>query len=180
EGDRGVERRSLHTRELFDGGCGREGSRAPGRGARLKTAIGGVRGPRRKDDVRSPAQRRADGLDEVVRRVLDSGVLPVRGGQRPHLVISASIQTLCGNPGAPAALLDWGMGFPLSGKALRRIATDAEITPILVDDKGDPLRVGRKYRTATMKMRKALAWRDRHRAWPGCELAAERTPGDHG
>src|SRR5205814_10727970 len=42
-----------------------------------------------------------------------------------------------------------------------------------------PLRVGRKYRTATMKMRKALAWRDRHCVWPGCERPPEWTQGDH-
>ena len=179
EEDRRVERRYLHIRELFDGGFELEGYLDPERGTRLKVAIEGVLGPRRKDDLRSPAQRRADGLDEVVRRVLNSGVLPVRGGQRPHLVISASIQTLCGNPGAPAALLDWGMGFPLSGKALRRIATDAEITPILVDDRGDPLRVGRKYRTATMKMRKALAFRDRRCVWPKCGRPPEWTQADH-
>src|SRR5438105_10243902 len=93
EEDRRVERRYLHIREAFDGGFELEGYLDPERGARLKTAINGVLGPRRKDDLRSPAQRRADGLDEVARRVLDSGVLPVRGGHRPHLVVSASIQT---------------------------------------------------------------------------------------
>ena len=39
------------------------------------------------------------------------------------------LETLRGDAGAPVALLDWG--FPISGKALRRIALDAEITPIL-------------------------------------------------
>jgi hypothetical protein len=33
----------------------------------------------------------------------------------------------------------------------------------------DPLHVGRKYRTATAKMRKALAARDLHCLWPGCD-----------
>ena len=48
------------------------------------------------------------------------------------------------------------------------------------DDKGDPLRVGRKYRTATMKMRKALAWRDRHCVWPPkCNRPPEWSQGHH-
>jgi hypothetical protein len=90
----------------------------------------------------------------------------VRGGQRPHITITATLETLRGDPGSPAALLDWG--WPISGKALRRIAGDAEITPILLSSNGDPLHVGRKYRTATPKMREALAERDRTCVWPGC------------
>src|SRR5207244_7943509 len=127
----------------------------PERGARLKTALDAVMGPRRKDDKRTASQRRLDGLVELGDRVLDSGQLPVRGGQRPHLTITATLETLRGDPGAPAALLDWG--FPISGRALRRIATDAEITPILLSSRGDPLHVGRKYRTATPKRAEAPA-----------------------
>jgi len=177
EEDQRVERRFLNIREAFDGGYDIEGYLDPERGARLKTAINGVLGPRRKDDKRRPSQRRADGLDEVAGQVLDSGRLPVRGGQRPHLTITASLETLRGDPGAPAALLDWG--FPLSGRALRRIAGDAEITPILVSAKGDPLHVGRRYRTATPKMRRALAERDRRCVWPGCDRPPEWSQGDH-
>src|SRR5207244_4235660 len=152
EEQRREERRYLHMREVFDGGYTLEGYLDPERGARLKTAINGVLGPRRKGDKRSPGVRRADGLDDIVTRVLDSGKLPVRGGQRPHLTITATLETLRGDPGAPAALLDWG--FVISGKALRRIASDAELTPILLSRNGDPLHVGRKYRTATPKMRR--------------------------
>src|SRR5437879_3259434 len=178
EEQRREERRYLHMREVFDGGYTLEGYLDPERGARLKIAINGVLGPRRKGDKRSPGVRRADGLDDIVTRVLDSGELPVRGGQRPHLTVTATLETLRGDPGAPAALLDWG--FPISGKALRRIASDAELTPILVSAKGDPLHVGRKYRTATPKMRKALAERDRHCTWPPrCDRPPEWTQGHH-
>jgi hypothetical protein len=177
EEQRREERRYLHMREAFEGGCDIEGYLDPERAARLKTAINGVLGPRRKGDERSPGQRRADGLDELAGRALDSGELPVRGGQRPHLTITATLETLRGDPGAPAALLDWG--YPLSGKALRRIAGDAEITPILLNGRGDPLHVGRKYRTATPKMRRALAERDRKCVWPGCSDPPDRTQGHH-
>src|SRR5437879_3547655 len=177
EEQRREERRYLHMREVFDGGYTLEGYLDPERGARLKTAIDGVLGPRRKDDKRSPGVRRADGLDDVVTQVLDSGRLPVRGGQRPHLTITATLETLRGDPAAPAGLLDWG--FPISGKALRRIASDAELTPILLSRKGDPLHVGRKYRTATPKMRKALAQRDRKCVWPGCSNPPDWCQGHH-
>ena len=160
-------RRYLHLRETFEGGYELEGYLDPEGGATLKTALNGLLGPRPKGDERSPGQRRADGLVELATRVLDRGELPLRGGQRPHLSITASLETLCGDPGSPAALLDWG--FPISGQALRRIARDAEITPILLSASGDPLHVGRKYRTATPKMNKALDARDRHCIFPGCD-----------
>jgi hypothetical protein len=70
-------------------------------------------------------------------------------------------------------------GSPISGRALRRIADDAELTPILVGASGDPLHVGRRYRTATRKMRRALAERDRRCVWPGFERPPEWTQGDH-
>ena len=177
EEERRHRNRFLRLSEAYDGGYDLEGHLDPVGGATLKTALEGLLGPRRKDDERSAVQRRADGLVELATRVLDSGELPVRGGQRPHLTITASLETLRADPGAPAALLDWG--FPISGKALRRIAGDAEITPILVSAKGDPLHVGRKYRTATMKMRKALAERDRRCVWPGCDRPPHWAQADH-
>src|SRR5262249_39851964 len=160
-----------------DGGFEVEGYLDPVGGATLETALLGLLGPRQKDDERTPSQRRADALVDIARQCLDSGELPVRGGQRPHLTITASLATLRADPGAPAALLDWG--FPISGRALRQIATDAEITPILLDGKGDPLHVGRKYRTATKKMQKALAERDRGCVWPGCHRPPSWTQADH-
>lgn len=103
--------------------------------------------------------------------------LPARGGQKPHITVLATLETLRRDPGAPAALLD--RGLPLSGKALRKIATDAELTPILLSKDGDPLHVGRKHRTATPKMRRALAARDRKCVWPRCPNSPDFCQGDH-
>ncbi len=164
-------RRYLRLSEAFDGGYELEGYLDPEGGATLKTALNGLLGPRPRQDRRSPGQRRADGLVELATRVLDGGELPVRGGQRPDLTVTASLETLRGDAGAPAALLDWG--FPISGQALRRIARDAEITPVLLSPRGDPLHVGRKYRTATAKMSRALALRDGRCVWPGCDRPPE-------
>ena len=100
EEDRRRDRRCLHLTEVFDGGCRVEGYLDPIAGAKLKTAINGLLGPRRKDDERTPGQRRADGLEEMVDRCLDSGELPVRGGQRPHLTVTATLATLRADPGA--------------------------------------------------------------------------------
>ncbi|HEY4025756.1 MAG TPA: DUF222 domain-containing protein, partial [Candidatus Dormibacteraeota bacterium] len=90
EEDRRRQRRYVHLTELFDGGYRLDGYLDPIGGATLKTVLNGVLGPRRKDDERTPSQRRADGLEEIARRCLGSGELPVRGGQRPHLTITAT------------------------------------------------------------------------------------------
>src|SRR5207247_2315020 len=82
----------LRLAELFDGGYAVEGYLDPVGGATLKTALHGLLGPRRKDDKRTPGQRRAYGLVELATRVLDSGTLPVRGGERPHLTITATLE----------------------------------------------------------------------------------------
>ncbi len=177
EEERRHRRRHLRLAEVFDGGYELEGYLDPEGGATLETALEGLLGPRPRGDERTPGQRRADGLVELARRVLDSGRLPRRGGQRPHLTLTATLETLRGDPGAPAAWLNWT--FPISGTALRRLAREAEVTPILVDGRGDPLRVGRRYRTAPGKLSRALAERDRGCVWPGCDAPPEWSQRHH-
>jgi hypothetical protein len=171
-------RRWLHlTQNPWDGGYELEAHLDAEAGTRLKVALQGVLGPRRKGDDRSAPLRRADGFDELITRVLDSGELPVRGGQRPHITVTATLETLRGDPGAPAAELDFG--WPISGAALRRIACDAELTPILVGAEGNPLYVGRKRRTASPRMRKALALRDQTCVWERCDRPPTWCSGHH-
>ena len=142
----------------------------------LKTAMDSVLGPRRKDDERTPAQRRADGLVGVARRLLDSSQLPSRGGEKPHLTVLASVETLLGEPGAPAALLDWL--YPISRPKLLQICEDATVTPVLLQE-GNPLWVGRARRTASKRMRKALAVWDRGCTTTGCDRPAGWTQAHH-
>jgi hypothetical protein len=144
--------------------------------ATLRTAMDSVLGPRRKDDERTPAQRRADGLVGVARRLLDSGRLPSRGGEKPHLTVLASVETLLGEPGAPAALLDWL--YPISRPKLLQICEDATATPVLLQE-GNPLWVGRARRTAGKRMRRALAVRDRGCRTPGCDRPPGWTQAHH-
>jgi len=164
-------RRWLHLSQAWDGGYDLEGHLDPEGGTTFKVALQGLLGPRLKEDDRTPAQRRADALVEIAGRCLDSGQLPLRGGQRPHISITATLETLRGDPGAPAAELDWG--FPISASALRRLACDADLTPILLSKNGDPLHMGRRRRTAPPKLSQALAERDHHCVWPGCDRPPE-------
>jgi hypothetical protein len=178
EEEQAQRRRWLHlTQNPWDGGYELEAHLDAEAGTRLKVALQGVLGPRRKGDDRPAPVRRADGFDELVTKVLDSGELPVRGGQRPHITVTATLETLRGDPGAPAAELDFG--WPISGAALRRIACDAELTPILLGAEGNPLYVGRKRRTASPRMRKALALRDQTCVWERCDRPPTWCSGHH-
>jgi hypothetical protein len=137
-------------------------------GAMLNTALRAIMGRKAKGDHRTPQQRRASALREIARRPLDAGELPSRGGERPHLMLVANVETLRLEPGSPMAQLDWG---PLvTGKTARRIAEDASVTPVLVDGAGNVLHVGRRSRTVPAPVRRALNLRDRGCQDPGCTM----------
>src|SRR5215471_13071679 len=55
----------------------------------------------------------------------------------------------------------------------RRLADDASITPVLVDDRGEILHVGRSSRSVPRQLRKGLNLRDRHCLSPGCTTPPE-------
>jgi hypothetical protein len=138
-------------------------------GATLHTALRAIMGRKAKGDERTPQQRRAAAMGVLARRPLDGGDLPSRGGERPHLVLVANVETLRLEPGSPMAQLDWG-GPLVTGKAARRIAEDASITPVLLDGVGNVLHVGRRSRTVPAPVRRALNLRDRGCQSPGCTM----------
>jgi hypothetical protein len=152
-----------------NGGSGNtEGSDVPAGGYGAAGTTGAAGAAR---DPRSPARRRADALVELVERILAAGDLPATGGVRPHLTVTASIDTLRQTPGAPAAETEWG--DPLSAATLRRLACDSGIARVLLDPAGVPLDVGRENRLVTPGLRRAVVARDRCCAFPGCD----RPPG---
>jgi hypothetical protein len=59
-------------------------------------------------------------------------------------------------------------GIPLSAAAIRRLACDANIIPIILGSAGEILDQGRNVRTATKAQRRALELRDSGRLWPRC------------
>jgi hypothetical protein len=157
---------------IVDGRLDQEG------GAYLSTALDAVLGPRAKDDPRTPRQRRADALVDLCRGVLEGGgTVRGSGGQRPHLTVTATIQTLRGQPGAPAGEL---LGrFPIPSETVQRVACDAALTPMLVDETGDPLDFGRTMRTASPALRRAVVLADKHCQFPGCDRATEWCDAHH-
>jgi hypothetical protein len=138
--------------------------------ASLLTAIDSFAAPRSRDeepDLRTPAQRRADALAQLVQGVLDGGLLPTQGGVRPHVTITVTLDTLQQRLGASAAELD--RGVPMSAAAARRLACDAQVIPIVLGSDSQPLDVGRSTYTVPAALRRALIARDKGCAFPDCD-----------
>lgn len=132
-------------------------------------------------DPRTAAQRRHDGLLEAARRVLRSGELPDTGGV-PVTVLAtipaADLARAAGHEvptgeartGAdPVGLARLGHGQALSAKALLKLAGDAHLIPVILDDPGGVLVYGRARRLASPGQRLALAARDGGCCFPGCD-----------
>ena len=140
--------------------------------ATVSSAVDALAAPRPGDD-RTPAQRRADALVELCRRALDgeTASLPAVGGERPHLTVTMTLEQLEARAGVDAAMLDWS--GPIPGETARRLACDASVCRIITDGASQPLDVGRRTRTASPAIRRAVVVRDRRCVEPGCDAPAE-------
>lgn len=160
------DKRGLNASTTFDGMVTVDGLLDPDTGAALIAAI--TSGPPPSaEDRRSPAQRRADRLGEVLRHAAAVEDGATTGGQSTQLTLTAGIETLQGVRGASPAFLDW-IG-PLDMTTARLMACDCQVTGVVTGQDGNPLNVGWKHRTATAAQRTALAVRDKHCHAPGCD-----------
>ena len=169
----GVEARKLEITGAGQGMVFIKGMLDPEGGAALRTALEPLARKAGKDDERERPRRVADALVDLAKRVLDDGTLPSRDGGRPHLQVTASLDTLRGLPGAPAA--DMELSVPISAKAVERIACDCSITRILLGPESVAIDVGRARRTVHPSLLKALKARDGGCVWPGCGRPASFT-----
>jgi len=107
---------------------------------------------------------------ELAGHSLDRGVLPQHAGQRPHLQVTATLATVQGRAGAPAAELD--LGGPIAGETARRLGCDAAVTRVVFGAGSAVLDVGRATRVPAAATRRAVQARDRSCVWPGCHRPA--------
>jgi hypothetical protein len=161
-------------------------------GALVKTAIDALSHAMSRGETRSGSQRRADALVDLAATQLRCGDHRDVHGQRPHLTVTVSAETLrAGADAAPAVLS--GVG-PIHPATARRIACDAVRTVVtvatlgLTDDAAAstvesgrtlPLSVGRATRTIPAPIRTALRLRDQGCRFPGCDRPPAWTDGHH-
>jgi uncharacterized protein DUF222 len=106
-------------------------------GAALKSALEPLARRAGKDDDRSREQRLADALIDLAMHALDNGA----PGNRPHLQVTTSLETLLGLDGTPAGEMEFAL--PISAEAVKRLACDCNLTRILLgSDSTDRRRSG--------------------------------------
>lgn len=110
--------------------------------------------------------RRADALVSIVGRYAATGAAPNKGGDRPRICVVVDHDTLVSGVGQASLV---GSDEPLSVSALRRIACDADILPIVMGRKSAILDVGRAQRLFTGTLRAAIVVRDGGCTFPGCD-----------
>ncbi|AII07715.1 HNH endonuclease signature motif containing protein [Rhodococcus opacus] len=190
----------FHASKTLNGRVAVRGDLDAVTGEMLLSALSGLSKPRPAQDGtkdgRTPGRRRADGLTELLRRYLDSGIAGEEGGERPHVSLHVNVKDLADHTDCSArqqrdasaagaslfavdgvAWTEW-MG-PLSLTAARLLSCDSIYTPIVLDDKGAPLDLGVSTRTVTKRQRKALVARDRGCAFPGCGAPPSWCEGHH-
>jgi Domain of unknown function (DUF222) len=156
------ERRGITLSPLPDGTVHIRGLADEVTGAVLLTAIDAA-GPPIPGDRRTAAQRRVDALADVCRRYLGSPDAPMSGGGHAHVLVTVDADTL-GHAGradgasGPGGTLCW-VG-PIAGSTAQRVACDADLTVVAVDDHGGAEVVGRQRRFFSRAQRQAMIARD--------------------
>ncbi|WP_157979668.1 HNH endonuclease signature motif containing protein [Kribbella monticola] len=129
----------------------------------FRTLIEAAAKPRKtpdgKPDPRPRDKRHADALTHVLTVAAGAGDLPAHGGVKPHVTVTIDYTDL--KAAGRDATGDLQFGDGLSAAAVRRLACDAGIIPIVLGSKSEPLDVGREERYVTKAIRRALNRRDK-------------------
>jgi uncharacterized protein DUF222 len=169
-------RRRLQISQMADGMHVIDGVLDSVGGAAVKTALEALTRHFTPDDVRSHSQRMADALVELTHHALDEGRLPSRGSVKPHVSLTATLEALKGELGAPA--VDVELSLPVSARTLERFACDCTMSRVLLAD-SQVIDVGRATRVVSGPTRRALKARDQGCRWPGCDRPVGWTSPHH-
>ncbi|MFL6178490.1 MAG: DUF222 domain-containing protein [Actinomycetes bacterium] len=164
------DRRYLTLAPMMDGMTSLDGLLDAESAAVVDAALRPFLTPEGPTDVRTNAQRRADGLVQVLATACDAQLIPQAGSERPHLHV------VVGGDG-PAHLAPRREALHLTSVA--RIVCDAHITPLLLDAQGTVVDLGRTRRLFSTQQRKLLAARDGGCRWPGCHRPPAHTDAHH-
>jgi hypothetical protein len=163
----GVEQASLEISGGHSGAVWLRGVFPGETGAVVRSALEALAGKRDPQDERLRSTRLAHALVELCEHGLDAGLAPRRGGVRPHLQVTTTLETLLGRAGAPAGELEFSL--PISAKTVQRVACDCTLTRVLLDSESVVIDVGRGKRIVAPSTRRALHAAQKHCQWPGCD-----------
>jgi Domain of unknown function (DUF222)/HNH endonuclease len=170
--ERQFDRRHLTISPLLDGMSSIDGILDTEGAALLAMALEPFLTPRGPEDSRTAAQRRADGLLQIVQSAADCAALPVSGGERPQLRLVVDGR-------APTITQSGWPGHWLPETALRRVICDVAVSRLMLDDQGTVVDLGRERRLFSTGQRRVLALRDGGCRWPGCTRPPAHTDAHH-
>jgi hypothetical protein len=172
---RRLARRGVDLDATFEGTGSLAGTLTPEVYDAVKLALDAIdpAGARGGEDDRTPRQRRHDALGALARHYLDTAPgLPAVNGERPRVVVTIAARDLRDPKHEPLSRDRWGQldsGLPVAPETTRRLACDAQLLPVVLNDHGDVLRLGRTTRMWSAGQRRAAWIRDRGRcAFPRC------------
>src|SRR5207302_2539377 len=124
-------------------------------------------------DPRDKRRRQGDAMSEVIYRAAGHG----KSDQavKTDLIVTPDLTMLI--DGVAGATLDGGAFLPPS--AVRRLACDAGVIPVVCNGNSVPLDLGRAQRLVPDRLRSGLVARDRCCAFPGCDQPARMTEAHH-
>jgi hypothetical protein len=109
--------------------------------------------------------RRADALAVMAESFLAHGVMEAAGEDRQQIVVHVAKETL---KDRKAGCCEFEHGPSMAAETARRLACDASVVELTENEDGEPLNVGRKTRTISAPLRRALNARDKRCRFPGC------------
>lgn len=137
----------------------------------------GARDARDREALRrTPGQRRADALVRLVAEHARPGRAPKVAGDRPRVVVSLSYDTMVER--AEQAGLIGGEACVPPGE-LRRLLCDADVMPVVLGSRSQPVDLGVTRRLVDAALRQALSERDRGCVFPGCDGADAECEAHH-
>jgi Domain of unknown function (DUF222) len=168
-GESDTDRQRLHASKTFMGRVRADADLNPETGELLLTALNAVLSAEarsRDGDDRSPAERRADALGEICRQWLDLADRPVVAGERPHVSLTVSVETLKCMKESTCELEHTG---PMAKETAEMLLCDCSVARVVLSGRSEPLDVGRRTPAVPASMRRAVIVRDRHCRFPGCD-----------
>ena len=160
---------SLRLVPLENGMLAIRGQLDPEAGAVLRAALDPLSAPNPSTenggrDLRPAERRRAEALIEICRRATAAGgAAPAT--TKAQVVVTIDYERLAGAIRGAGRTLD---GTVLSPQAVRKLACDASIIPMVLGSQSQPLDVGRTKRLVTPALLAALWARDKGCTFPGC------------
>ncbi len=113
----------------------------------------------------TPRMMRADALVMMAESFLANGPKELGGGDRHQVVIHIAAETLQHKEAGCCEIED---GPSIAAETARRITCDASLVPLIENEDGEPLDIGRKTRSIPPALKRALKARDKGCRFPGC------------